>query len=59
MKFLYLKELVDLKVRLIIDVLLFNLEGYFWVKNILIIKYGKESEIINVYVINIMLFLVI
>lgn len=37
-----------------IDALLFNSEGYLRVKNILTTKYGKEREIINAHVNNIM-----
>ena len=48
-KFFYLKELVDPKVRLLIDGLPFSTEGYQRAKNILQSKYGKESEIINAY----------
>ena len=44
-KFSYLKELVDPKVRLLIDGLPFSTEGY----------HGKESEIINAHVNNIAL----
>lgn len=53
-KFSYLKELVDPKVRSSIDALPFNSEGYLRAKNILTTKYGKESEIINAHVTNIM-----
>ena len=53
-KFSYLKELVDPKVRSMIDALPFNSEGYLRAKNILTTKYGKESEIINAHVTNIM-----
>ena len=42
------------KVRSIIDALPFNSEGYLQAKNILRTKYGKESELINAHVINIM-----
>ena len=37
-----------------IDALPFNSEGYLRAKNILTTKYGKESEIINAHVNNIM-----
>lgn len=37
----------------------FNTEGYERVKNILITEYGKEFKIVNVYISNIMGFLVI
>ena len=53
-KFSYLKELVDPKVRSMIDALPFNSEGYLRAKNFLTTKYGKESEIINAHVTNIM-----
>ena len=53
-KFSCLKELVDPKVRSMIDALPFNSEGYLRAKNILTNKYGKESEIINAHVNNIM-----
>lgn len=53
-KFSYLKELVDPKVRSMIDALPFNSEGYLRAKNILTTKYGKESEIINAHVNNVM-----
>lgn len=53
-KFSYLKELVDAKVRSTIDALPFSSEGYLRAKNILTTKYGKESEIINAHVTNIM-----
>ena len=53
-KFSYLKELVDPKVRSMIDALPFNSEGHLRAKNILTTKYGKESEIINAHVNNIM-----
>ena len=46
-KFSYLKELVDPKVRSTID-------GYEHAKNVLKTKYGDDSEIVNVYVQNIM-----
>ena len=49
-KFSYLKELVDPKVRSMIDALPFNSEGHLRAKNILTTKYGKESEIINAHV---------
>lgn len=49
-KFSYIKELVDPKVRSMIDALPSNSEGYLRAKNILTTKYGKESEIINAHV---------
>ena len=53
-KFAYLKELVLPKVRADIDGLPFTTKGYERAKNILKSEYGKTSEIINVYVNNIM-----
>ena len=53
-KFAYLKELVDPKVRAEINGLHFSSEGYECAKNILKSEYGKESEIINTYISNIM-----
>ena len=49
-KFSYLKELLEPKVRVTVDGLPFNIEGYERAKNILKTKYGKPSEIINAYV---------
>ncbi len=46
-KFSYLKELMDAKVRSIIDGLPFSTEGYERAKNILKMKYGDTSEIVN------------
>ena len=54
MKFSYLKELVDPKVRSTIDGLPFSTEGYERAKNILKTKYGDDSETMNAYVQNIM-----
>ena len=45
---------MDPKVRTSIDALPFSSEGYLRAKNILTTKYGKESEIINAHVSNIM-----
>ncbi|KAK3751387.1 hypothetical protein QZH41_002580 [Actinostola sp. cb2023] len=53
-KFAYLKELVEPRVGQAIDALPLTMEGYERAKNILKSKYGKTSEIINVYVENIM-----
>ena len=53
-KLLYLKELLELKVRATIEGLPFITEGNEWAKNILKTKYGKESEIANAHVTNIM-----
>ena len=52
-KFSYLKELLDPKVRACVDGLPFTMEGYERAKNILKSKYGKDSEVINAYVQNI------
>ena len=51
-KISYLKELVSLKVRSLIDGLPFTTEGYARAKNILV--YGKPSEVANAYIQNIM-----
>jgi len=53
-KFAYLKDLLEPKVRAVIDGLPFSSEGYERAKNILRTKYGKMSEIVNAYVHNIM-----
>ena len=53
-KFLYLKELVNPKVKNAIDGLPFTTEGYQRAKNILNSKYGQMSKIVNTYVQNIM-----
>ena len=58
-KFSYLKELLEPKVRAMIEGSPFTIEGYERAKNILRTKYGKESEIINAHVTNIMSLLVI
>ena len=58
-KFSYLKELLQPKVRAMIEGSPFTIEGYERAKNILRTKYGKESEIINAHVTNIMSLLVI
>ena len=52
-KFSYLKELLNPKVRACVDGLPFTMEGYERAKNILKSKYGKDSEVINAYVQNI------
>ena len=54
MKFSYLKEFVELKVRKTIDGLPFTAEGYNRAKSILMDRYGKESEIVKAYVQNIL-----
>ena len=53
-KLSYLKELVNPKVKTAIDGLPFTTQGYQRAKNILKSKYGQMSEIVNVYVQNIM-----
>ena len=50
MKFSYLKELVDPKIRTCINGLPFTDEGYKKAKKILETKYGNTSEIVNSYV---------
>ena len=47
---MYLKDLVDPKIRKEIDSLPFSSEGYEQAKNILQRKYGKPSEVVNAYV---------
>ena len=49
-KFTYLRELLSPKVRRCIEALPFTPEGYNRAKAILHDKYGKESEIVNSYV---------
>ncbi|KAK2546733.1 hypothetical protein P5673_033632 [Acropora cervicornis] len=53
-KFSYLKELVDLKVRNLIDGLPFTPEGYEKAKDLLARRYGKTSEVVGAYVRNIL-----
>ena len=53
-KFSYLNELLEPKVRTAIEGLPFTTKGYERAKNILKTKYGKESEIVNAHLINIM-----
>ena len=53
-KLSYLKELLEPKVRATVESLPFTTEGYKRAKNILKTKYGKESEIVNAHVTNIM-----
>ena len=53
-KFSYLKELLDSKVRLLVDGLPFTSEGYERAKSILQSKFGKPSEIITAHVKGIM-----
>jgi hypothetical protein len=50
MKFSYMKELVEPKIRTCIDGLPFTTEGYKNAKKILEEKYGNTSEIVNSYV---------
>ena len=49
----FLKELLEPKVRASVDGLPFTAEGYERAKNILKLKFGKTSEIVNAYVNNI------
>ena len=49
-KFSYLKELLNPKVRVLIDGLPFTTEGYERAKNILSTKYGKLSEVVNAHI---------
>ena len=53
-KFSYLNELLEPKVRTTIEGLPFTTKGYERAKNILKTKYGKESEIVNTHLTNIM-----
>ena len=53
-QFSYLKELLEPKIRGLIEGLPLFSEGFERAKNILKTKYGKESEIVNAYVTNIM-----
>ena len=53
MKLTYLKEMVIRKVRLLIEGLPWNVEGYERVKNILSSKFGKPSELANAHIQNI------
>ena len=49
-KFSYLKELLVLKVRNLIDGLPFTVEGYHKAKDLLTRCYGKTSEVVGTYV---------
>ena len=49
-KFSYLKELVEVKVRRLIDGLPFTGEGYNKAKDLLEKKYGQTSEVVGAYV---------
>ncbi len=53
-KFAYLKEMIEPKIRTEIDWLPFSSEGYERAKTILKSEYGKNSEIVNAYIQNIM-----
>ena len=53
-KLSYLKEMVILKVRLLIDGLPWSTEGYERAKNIFSSKFGKPSELANVHIQNIL-----
>ena len=53
-KFSYIKELLEPKVRATIEGLPFSTERYERANNIEKTKYGKESEIVNAHVTNIM-----
>ena len=49
-KFSYLKELVDIKVRRLIDGLPFTGEGYAKARDLLQKRYGQTSEVVSAYV---------
>ena len=49
-KFSYLKELVDIKVRRLIDGLPFTSEGYAKARDLLQKRYGQTSEVVSAYV---------
>ena len=53
-KLSYLKEMVIPKVRLLIDGLTWNTEGYERAKKILSSKFGKPSELANAHIQNIL-----
>ena len=53
-KFSYLKELVEMKVRKLIDGLPFTESGYDKAISLLKKKYGQTSEVVNAYVRNIL-----
>ena len=53
-KFSYLKELVDLRVRKLIDGLPFTDAGYEKVVSLLKKRFGRTDEIVNAYVKNIL-----
>ena len=52
-KFSDLKELLNLRVRALIDGL-FNTETYERAKNILVTKFGKQSEVVNAHIQSVM-----
>ena len=54
LKFSYLKELLETKVRALVEGLPLTGEGFERAKNILKTKYGKQSEIVNAHIKNIM-----
>jgi hypothetical protein len=49
-KLTYLRELLDPKVKRCVKTLPFTTEGYNRAKSVLLDRYGKESEIVNSYV---------
>ena len=53
-KISYLKELLVLRVRAVIDGLPFNTEGYRRAKNIFMTKYAKPREVANAHILCIM-----
>ena len=53
-KFAYLKEMLDPGIRTEVDGLPFTSEGYERAKTILQSEYGRQSEIVNAYIQNIM-----
>ena len=53
-KFAYLKEMLESQIRAEVDGLPFSIEGYERAKTILQSEYGKQSEIVNSYIRNIM-----
>ena len=53
-KFSYLKELLDPRARALINGLSFNTEGYERAKNILVIKFSKQSEVVNALIQSVM-----
>ena len=53
-KFSYLKELVDIKVRKLVDGLPFTEDGYHKAKSLLEKRYGQTSEVVGAYVRNIL-----